>query len=643
LPDGKVLVVGGLYVDGDYHYLASAEVYAPGTGTWSAAGSLATGRAQHTATLLTSGKVLVVGGSDGGYNSLQSVEVYDPATGWSTTGSLVTGRSRHTATLLPNGRVLVAGGNNTTSGGSPLSSAEIYNPTPGTWSATGSLGAVRARHTATLLPDGRLLAVGGVGSGYLASAEIYQPAAGAWSAVASLNTARRDHATALLHNGQALVAGGHDGSNYLASAESYKQSTNTWVPIGDMNDARARHTMTLMPDGRLMVVGGYNGSYLASAEILSPTTATWSATGSLGGARADHTATLLADGRLLVVGGTNASGRTSSAEIYDPATRTWEKTGTLHAVRSGHTATLLYDGRVLVIGGYSAGPNPVATAEVYDPATESWSVTGSMSDARVWHTATLLYDSRVLVVGGLGSGTTYLSSAELYNPGPGTGTWSATGSLNSARDHHAAALLPNSQVLVAGGFFWDGADHWQASTEIYDPGTETWELVNGLHSPRANYTLTLLPDGRLLAAGGYDSSFMTSAEVYDRGLGFAEGWRPTLTTATSPLYQGQQLQVSGSGYRGFLYTDAASGGTSSSPTNYPLVQLRRLDNERILWLHPDPVSSFSATAFTSVPVVGFPQGPALVTVFVNGIPSTSKVIQVLEGYRIYLPLTLKNY
>src|SRR5437867_1194536 len=242
-------------------------------------GSLATARYFHTATLLPNGKVLVAGG-DGNGPSQESAELYDPASGtWTATGSLSPGTSEHTATLLPNGTVLVAGGVNGDifEFGSILANAELYDPTSGTWTATGSLGAARGEHTATLLPNGKVLVAGGVSNSYsfLVSAELYDPASGTWTATGSLGAARNGHIATLLPNGKVLVAGGFNGdsdSSILVSAELYDPASGTWSATGSLVFARGAHTATLLPNGRVLIAagvgpGGVQEFVLATAEL----------------------------------------------------------------------------------------------------------------------------------------------------------------------------------------------------------------------------------------------------------------------------------------------------------------------------------------------------------------------------------------
>src|SRR5919202_3477224 len=183
-------------------------------------------RAAHTATLLPTGQVVVVGGHDGsrrGANALGSAERYDPAADrWTAVRPMVAPRAYHTATLLPDGRILVVGGRGgNAQGGAALNTVELYNPATDTWTGAAPLATPRSNHTATLLPDGRVLVVGGAEtrSGLLTpvpSAEIYDPAANSWTAVGPLGTARSGHTATLLSDGRVIVAGG--GSSPPAGA-----------------------------------------------------------------------------------------------------------------------------------------------------------------------------------------------------------------------------------------------------------------------------------------------------------------------------------------------------------------------------------------------------------------------------------------
>jgi hypothetical protein len=283
----------------------------------------------------------------------------------------------------------------------------------GTWALTGSMSTTRCCHTATPLPDGRVLVSGGLNSNSapLASAELYDPTLGTWALTGPMSTPRQFHTVTPLPDGRVLVSGGlNSNSAPLASAEIYDPALGTWALTGPMSTPRCCHTTTLLPDGRVLVSGGLNSNSapLASAEIYDPALGTWALTGSML-ATSSGTATLLSDGRVLVSG---ASGG-SLAEIYDPALGTWAITGSMSTPRLGHPATRLPDGRVLVSGGNSGG-GALATAELYDPTLSTWALTGPMSTAREFHPATPLPDGRVLVSGGH-DGRFALASAEIFS------------------------------------------------------------------------------------------------------------------------------------------------------------------------------------------------------------------------------------
>jgi len=333
------------------------------------------------------------------------------AQSWSFTGSMQQARVYPTATLLPNGQVLIVGGSHR--GAPGIAQAELYNPTTGAFSATGSLTTGRYGHTATLLNNGKVLIAGGSGSsGALASAELYDPATGTFAVTGSLSCAC-GRSPALLPNGMVLFAGGFDGTNAVASAELYDPARGTFVSTANLKVARAGPSSTLLVNGKVLIAGGvyYTGviPYTAVAHYLS------------------------------------------SAELYDPSTGAFTLTGSLHTARSGPTTTVLSNGDVLLAAGQNDNTQNygyLSSAELYNPATGTFTVTGSLNTPRFLHTAHLLASGKVLIVAGNHFGS--IASAELYDPA--SGTFTNAPSLNTPRQGHASALLTNGHVLAAGGY-----------------------------------------------------------------------------------------------------------------------------------------------------------------------------------------------
>ncbi|WP_433936327.1 Kelch repeat-containing protein [Sorangium cellulosum] len=310
LPDGQVMVAGG---SGAYPYPTAVDFYDPATDTWTTGGALPYPMSPVGAALLQDGRVLF---SPGGL-------VYDPSTGTTTSVPLTPGEAARgwefaqtALTPLPSGLVLRTGGSDDER---VLKEAVLYDPATNTWSSAGTMSVTRHLHTATLLQDGRVLVVGGYTLNSderpagRTSVEIYDPATGAWTAAAPTNLPRMQHTATLLPSGRVLVVGG-GGQIYGGTeeevvvlvdagetAEIYDPASDTWTPTPPPN---FRHTwasaVAPMPHGRVMAIGS------EGAEIYKESNDTWTVIDDPI-RRGFHTATTLQDGSVLITGGYDAT------------------------------------------------------------------------------------------------------------------------------------------------------------------------------------------------------------------------------------------------------------------------------------------------------------------------------------------------
>lgn len=286
---------------------------------------------------------------------LASAEVYDPhSETWRATGSLSDARWSHTANLLRDGRVLVAGGfgepYRAGSNAQPvLDTAELYDPKTGTWTPAGSMATRRALHTATLLPDGRVLVAGGRTCDQppptacdfrfrTDTAEIYDPTTGTWARTGSLTIARHTTSSVVLPTGEVLVPAGFTSAGNGTTADRYDPATGTWSVTGPLNVGRARQGAMLLPDGTVLVASGFGGR--DTAETYDRPSDTWTLTGNMAGKRFNYDFAVLPNGKALVAGGGFAGqGPSATAELYDPAARQWSSAGEMPAVH-GSTSSL---------------------------------------------------------------------------------------------------------------------------------------------------------------------------------------------------------------------------------------------------------------------------------------------------------------
>ena len=361
-----------------------------------------------------------------------------------------------------------------------------------------------------------------------------------WTTTGSMTTPRQGHTATLLSTGNVLVVGGtSNGTTALASAELYNQSTGTWALTASMTGARTLHTATQLKtnsnsttSGKVLIAGGLNGSTSQNtAQLYSPTTGTWTAAANLNAARHADTATLLADGRVLVAGGLNGTTTLATAALYNPASGTGTWTATTGPIPpaglKNHVAVLLtttnnqLSNKVLLVGGNN-GTSTIASVFLFDPTQSAFSTLTALSSPREGHTATVLTNGNILITGGK-NGSTVLATTMVFNPSSGMGTWTSAGTMTTARQLHAAVLLPsgivaNGQVLLAGG---NNGTSTLGTAELWN-GTSTWTATSALLAPVQGETATVLSNNMVLIAGGVNgSTTVAAAELYDASFALA--------------------------------------------------------------------------------------------------------------------------
>ena len=365
--------------------LGSSGKPAPGDGSWSRAESLPRAMWGSGSALLGDGRFMVVGGATGSSSNdaTAAVNLYDPATGhWSAATQMLQPRAYPMVARLADGSVLAAGGSRN---GQPLDTAERYNPSNGTWVAAGRLNLPRTQGNLILLQDGRALATGGgiegsPGWSSTASVELFDPVKGVWTIGSPMSVPRARHTATILPGGDVLVVGGAttfhgDVGSVTASVEIYSPRTNSWRAAAPMSIPRYVHQAALLADGRVLVAGGWSATSnadasKASVEIYDVLANRWAAAGPLVAARAEFVMVRLLDGRLLAVAGVDRTYHVmDSAEVYDPTIGTWQLTGKLAEAKMWPAAVVLGDGRVVLAGGATdvAAYHRTVVCEIYAP------------------------------------------------------------------------------------------------------------------------------------------------------------------------------------------------------------------------------------------------------------------------------------
>lgn len=329
-----------------------------------------------------------------------------------------------------------------------------------------------------------------------------------------MTVARFAHTATALPDGRILVAGGFLEKGSAQGAETYDPVSARFAPLPPMLTTRYGHTATLLQEGKVLIVGGYGEgpATLATAEIFDPRSNSFAATGSLLAARSDHVAVLLQSGKVLVMGGVGPGWEfLQSAELYDPATGRFSSAGSMSVARESHVAVRLMDGRVLIVGGHRGRRADVtihASAEIYDLASSTFSRVGDMHIRRHKHDAVLLPGGQVLIIGGADQRDSrgVYNSTELFDPK--TGTFTDGPSMNLMRYKLAGTsfVLPSGMVLIAGG---------APQAETYDPRTRSFTVVAGDVRMAGQFSAAaLLNTGGALITGGYGNSDRPQATTW---------------------------------------------------------------------------------------------------------------------------------
>lgn len=666
LADGRVLLAGG------NDSPTTTEIFDPhGPNSFVAGSDLLAAHRGHTATLLRAGRVLIAGGgSDGGgkfpgADDTAAAELFDPSGALpSTPLKMVTARAEHTATLLASGRVLLVGGT-----GPAGASAEIFDPADSSF-ATMPLSIGRyGGHTATLLPSGNVMIAGGFGAAVGAHAipdvEVFDPHADTYLLLKNTMRRPRAHHTATrLLSGQVLLVGGTAGEGKKDSpiaAEIYDPAEDDFTdttaadrgPINRLVN-RDDHTATLLASGEVLIAGGTGlqdpDKPLASTLLYDPEEHAFGHELRMLVPRTHHTATLLRSGQVLITGGLDADKNpTALCELYVPARELVLSvlgriirrrvdamfrftTSPMTTARSDHTATLLPSGQVLIVGGKAtradaaavggnAAEEDLGTAELYDPLTEELHATGALVGPRPpvgSSTATLLPSGEVLIIG---SGT-----PELYDPAAGEFRVNVDGKPQAVapeRSNHTATLLPSGRVLIEGGVATNPKE--LVLPVLYSPATGEMTKVEVDEGTRFFATATLLASGEVLIAGGNKDPNNKLAKSRRWSEAPDAAFRPAITSAPASVRADRSVKILGDW--GADGPDTGGGSTSSSASNHPVaIWMPQAGGAAI-----GRISDWSLHSATWTAPSGGLVGSGLLFVSAGGSMSAGAPIRVLPG------------
>lgn len=487
LRNGKVLAVGGTSAGS---YSNKAALFHPETNSWEVLPDMSEVRYLPIMVSLSDGRALVIGGQITNSTLTSSAEFFDPLTKtWTPTTNCPFPNFAAPATELNDKRIFISAGN--------ISKAYFFDPELETWTETANLSSMRILHTQQLLPDGRVLVLGGSinASGVIADADIFDPNTETWTSLPPMAFPRTDFGMTFLDSNRLLICGGMlSGSTPVEECEVLNLTTMTWSASFPSSLSKGYMRLVPLNDGRIFATGGLRGGGLiTSYSFMNPLNFSVTEPPFLGeknGGKTIH----LDSKRILFAGGSSLT-----SAIYHLDTKSWEVVGSTQTTRFNAHMYKLPNGKVLLTGGdpYGIFINDLLSSEIFDPITKTWSSSSSLNEAKPYSSSFMLPDGRIVIVGG-GDTTT-----EVFDPI--TETWSYGSSLISPSSFSSVGHAPNGDVYLFG-----------ASVQRYDVVNDLWSEVTAMLTPRLFSQSVLLSDGRFLIIGGFDSGMpLTSTEIFD--------------------------------------------------------------------------------------------------------------------------------
>ncbi len=719
LNDGRVLVVGGCF--SNLACTNTVEIYNPLTNSWTYFNDLSLpAMKNHAAALLPDGTVMVTGGVNLGTSLtyLSSVYVFNPVgNSWTIKPSMNSTRSEHFMAVRRDGVVMVVGGYKSMKIGdltfhNYIQTTELYDSAVNMWTFSTDLWANGRRGASAILdPYGNFYLIGGYNTDYPAGIFVSEKrdidSDTDWATFAYIDDVypRFDHAAIQLVNGGFLIAGGRigiSGTTYSDTAQIYQNLNGNSVSYPNtLGDGVYLSAGTLLENGDLIITGGIGEAAMSSTGQCSKNAYLWSNTlddrddlPSMTYQRCGHTATLLKDGRVVVIGGSptatfstslrfveilngdewqivstpyETSGGTATllpngeiltidlenkpyGILFNPDSLETRRTADTYIGHyNGHTATLLPNGKVLIYG--SSQDNIM---ELYDPIADTFTTVNPPLHMFTNQTATLLTDGRVLFVGGRNTDDDYglpdypLFDVRIYNPG--TNLWTTMADMHLAHRNHSAVLLLDGKVAVFGGESLSESE--MDVVEIFDVSANEWVISGLMNVDRRYHDAVLSPQGNVLIFGGLSSGddpvatlerycfWNTPIPAWQVSNDY---WQPTITDIDlTSSGSGNIYNITGDRLAGDL--EASSARSNQSATNFPFVRVLRLDNQQIVWLRLD--GNASASTFLSKVEDELPEGPVMVFTFASGSRSEGKIVlsaepPVYEPHKVFLPALIK--